>query len=66
MKKNNLDSLPITKKVDDVVISKSELRYILPILYKMRKQLKSKYDVEQKIDELVRDYRKNTFRGSIV
>lgn len=58
--------MTITKKVDGEVVTISEAQRAIKYLYKIRKVIKDKKDLEERFDDFIRTLRANNKGGNYI
>lgn len=58
--------MTITKKVDGVLVTISEAQRAIKYLYKIRKVIKDKKDLEERFDDFIRTLRVNNKGGNYI
>lgn len=58
--------MTITKKVDGVLVTISEAQRAIKYLYKIRKVIKDKKDLEERFDDFIRTLRANNKGGNYI
>lgn len=58
--------MTITKKVDGVLVTISEAQRAIKYLYKIRKVIKDKKDLEERFDDFIRTLRLNNKGGNYI